>query len=162
MPHNAKDRKGALARNDLGWWLQDTSLFIQKDPQPLPPSHSHLVSDQDLQISTWNFFFEVQMFYLRRYLNASFPPLHTYYDTEFNCSAPSVANLLNFFLLVFAYVGKFFFVFCLFRATPAAYGGSQAKGPIGAAASGLHHSHSNTGFELHLRPTPQLTAMPDP
>ena len=26
----------------------------------------------------------------------------------------------------------------------------------------LHHSHSNAGSELHLRPTPQLTAMPDP
>ena len=35
------------------------------------------------------------------------------------------------------------FVFCLFRATPAAYGGSQARGLIGAVATGLHHSHSN-------------------
>ena len=25
-----------------------------------------------------------------------------------------------------------------------AYGGSQARGQIGAAAAGLHHSHSNT------------------
>ena len=35
------------------------------------------------------------------------------------------------------------FVFCLFRF--AAYGGSQARGPIGAVAAGLHHSHSNMG-----------------
>ena len=34
----------------------------------------------------------------------------------------------------------FFFLFCLFKATPMAYGGSQARGPIGAAAAGLHHS----------------------
>ena len=34
--------------------------------------------------------------------------------------------------------------FCLFRATPKAYGGSQARGPTGAAAAGLHHSHSST------------------
>ena len=43
-----------------------------------------------------------------------------------------------------------------------AYGGSQARGRTGAAAAGLCHSHSNVGSELHLRPTPQRTAMPDP
>ena len=53
-------------------------------------------------------------------------------------------------------------VFCLFRATPAAHGGSQARGPIGAEAAGLSHSHSNVRSEPHLRPTPQLTAMLDP
>ena len=37
----------------------------------------------------------------------------------------------------------FFFVFCLLRATPTAYGGSQARGPVGALATSLHHSHSN-------------------
>ena len=30
-----------------------------------------------------------------------------------------------------------FLFFCLFRATPAAYGSFQAKGQIGAAAAGL-------------------------
>ena len=41
---------------------------------------------------------------------------------------------------------SFFFclVFCLYRAIPAAYGGSQARGLIGAAAAGPHHSHSNS------------------
>ena len=47
-------------------------------------------------------------------------------------------------------------------AAPAAYGGSQARGPIGAVATGLHQSHSNAGSELCLQPTPQLTAIPDP
>ena len=58
----------------------------------------------------------------------------------------------------------FFCLFCLrfFRATPMAYGGSQARGPIGAVATGLCHSHSNARSELHLRPTPQLKAQPDP
>ena len=56
----------------------------------------------------------------------------------------------------------FFFFFFLFRATDVAYGDSQARGQIGAMAAGLHHSHSNTGSELHLRYTPQLMAMPDP
>ena len=39
-----------------------------------------------------------------------------------------------------------FFVFVfglLFRAAPAAYGSSQARGGIGAAADGLYCSHSN-------------------
>ena len=33
--------------------------------------------------------------------------------------------------------------FGLFRAAPAAYGSSQARGRVGATAAGLHHSHSN-------------------
>ena len=54
----------------------------------------------------------------------------------------------------------FFTFFCLFRATPEAYGDSQARGLIGAVAVSLHHSHSHihTRFEPHLRLTPQLTA----
>ena len=65
----------------------------------------------------------------------------------------------------------FFFVFCLFVvvvvivaiswAAPAAYGGSQARGRIGAVATGLRQSHSNAGSEPRLQPTPQLTATPD-
>ena len=49
-----------------------------------------------------------------------------------------------------------------FRATPAAHGGSQARGRIGATAAGLHHSQSNAGSEPRLRPTPQRTATQDP
>ena len=44
----------------------------------------------------------------------------------------------------------FFFVFCLFRAALKAYRGSQARGPVGAVAAGLCHSHSNTGSQPHL------------
>ena len=54
----------------------------------------------------------------------------------------------------------FVFLFLLFRAIPAAYGGSQAGGQIGAVAAILLHSHSNARSEL--RPTPQLMATPDP
>ena len=50
--------------------------------------------------------------------------------------------------------------FHFFRVTPEADGGSQARGPIGAAAAaGLHHSHTNTRSEprlpsiLQLQPT---------
>ena len=59
----------------------------------------------------------------------------------------------------------FFSFFCLFAiswAAPVAYGGLQARGPIGAVAAGLHQSHGNKGSELHLQPIPQLTATLDP
>ena len=55
----------------------------------------------------------------------------------------------------------FFFLFAFSRATPAAYGGSQARGGIGAVAAGLRQSHSNSGSEPRLQPTPQLMAVPD-
>ena len=60
------------------------------------------------------------------------------------------------------YVYILLFFFCLFRATPATYGGSQAKGLIGAIAAGLHHSHGNARSKPCLQPTSQLMAMPDP
>ena len=37
----------------------------------------------------------------------------------------------------------FLFLFVCFRAASAAYGSSQARGLIGAAAASLRHSHSN-------------------
>ena len=50
--------------------------------------------------------------------------------------------------------------FCLLRAAPTAYGGSQARGLIRATVASL--GHSNRGSEVHLRPTPQHTETPDP
>ena len=47
------------------------------------------------------------------------------------------------------------FCFVFFRAASVAYGGSQARGPIGAVVAGLRQSHSNVGSELHLQSTPQ-------
>ena len=50
-----------------------------------------------------------------------------------------------------------FIIFCLFAiswAAPAAYGGSQARGPIGTVAAGLRQNHSNVGSEPRLQPTP--------
>ena len=59
---------------------------------------------------------------------------------------------------MYFYLIIYLFYFCHFRAAPVAYGSSQAKGGIGAAAAGLHHNPSNAASELHLRPIPQLTA----
>jgi len=56
-----------------------------------------------------------------------------------------------------------FVLFCfVFRAAPVAYGSSQARGHIRAAAAGLHHSHNNPGSKPSLQPMLQLTAMLDP
>ena len=74
----------------------------------------------------------------------------------------SVQFLITFLLL--SWMSSFFvlFLFLFFRATHVAHGGSQARGRIGAGAPSLRHSHSKARSELHLWPTPQLTAMPDP
>ena len=53
-------------------------------------------------------------------------------------------------------------IFFSFTAAPAAYGSSQVRGWIRAAAKGQCHSHGNTGSKMHLQPTPQLAATPDP
>ena len=69
---------------------------------------------------------------------------------------------IQFYLLIYLFIYLFIFVFLLFLwAAPAAYGGSQARGRIGAVATGLRQSHSNAGSEPRLQPTPQLTATPD-
>ena len=73
------------------------------------------------------------------------------------------------FLSLFYFIYFLSFVFSSFVvvvvaiswAAPTAYGGSQARGRIRAAAAGLHHSHSNAESEPRLQPTPQFTAMPD-
>ena len=67
---------------------------------------------------------------------------------------PNLRSKLKMTVQVIIYL--FIFVFCLFRAAPAAYGGSQARGLIGAVAAGHSHSHSNAGSEPRLQPTPQL------
>jgi len=69
------------------------------------------------------------------------------------------AVLADLQILLFIYLFIYFFVF---KATPVAYGGSQARGLIGATAASLCHRHSHAGTELSLRPTTQLMATPDP
>ena len=43
-----------------------------------------------------------------------------------------------------------------------AYGDFQARGLIRAVAASLYQSHSNARSELHLQPTSQVMAIPDP
>ena len=51
-------------------------------------------------------------------------------------------------------ISSFFVVVVgLFRVTHVAYGNSQARALIGAAAACLHHTHSNAGSKSHLQHT---------
>ena len=45
---------------------------------------------------------------------------------------------LNYFIIIFNFI--YLFTALLFMTAPAAYGGSQARGPLGATAAGLCHS----------------------
>ena len=61
---------------------------------------------------------------------------------EGSVSPKTVTNSNNSFSV-------FLFILLFFRATPAAYVSSQAKGQIGAAGAGLHRSHCNTRDLTH-------------
>ena len=63
---------------------------------------------------------------------------------RFHCA--TMGTLLVSFILFYLFI----LVFCLFRATPMAYGGPQTRGLIGAVATGLHQSHSNARSKPHL------------
>ena len=82
-------------------------------------------------------------------------------------SNPPPGSTSYLFYFITFYFILFYFIFCLLSSLGCicimwSYGGSQAKGWIGASAAGLHHSHSNLGSEPCLQPTPQHTTTPDP
>ena len=69
----------------------------------------------------------------------------------------SVIHLFNDSIFIYL------FVFCLFfRAAPAAYGDSQARGLIRAVATAYARATATPESEPCLRPPPQLPAMLDP
>ena len=57
---------------------------------------------------------------------------------------------------------SFLFFLAFFRASPKAYGVSQARSLIRATVVGLYHSHSNARSEPHVQSTPQFMATLDP
>ena len=102
-------------------------------------------------------FHPFRLFFLHNYqhirnLFLSLNNIHVYMSMSYHTLRSSLLFYFYFFI----------FIFLLFRVTLAAYGGSQARSPIGATTAGLHHNHSNIRPELCLRPTPQFTATLDP
>ena len=109
--------------------------------------------------------------YVIRFTRKTICPERSYgYLTDFQNLLQSVlqAHHINFFfqvrlipplpnLEIISQCSSFFFLsFVFFGLHPwKEDGGSQAKGLIGAVASGLLHSHSNASSELHLQTTPQ-------
>ena len=73
-----------------------------------------------------------------------------------------VENNLVFIKYVFFFI--FFAFFFFFRATPTAYGSSQAKGRIGAVAASLHHSTTmwDPSHICDLHHSSQQCRIPDP
>ena len=71
----------------------------------------------------------------------------------FNCSLVELQCCVNLcytakwlsYTCIHSFSYSFLFFLLPFRATPAAYGGYQARGLIRAITTGLHHSHSNLG-----------------
>uniref|UniRef100_A0A8D1KG20 Adenosine deaminase n=1 Tax=Sus scrofa TaxID=9823 RepID=A0A8D1KG20_PIG len=60
-----------------------------------------------------------------------------------------------------AFLAKFDYYMPAIASAPVAYGSSQVRCRIGAAAAGLRHSHSSLGSEPRLQPAPQLMAVGD-
>ena len=87
------------------------------------------------------------------------------YRIGFGCWFFNFSFKCIWFFFFFAFsiiIITIFYLFAVSWAFPAAYGGSQARGWIGAVVAGLCQSHSNVGSRPHLQPTPQLRATLDP
>ena len=86
-----------------------------------------------------------EMFFIpETFLTSPFMPLSSSESLHENFPC---FHLLGSFLFFIYFL---FFVFLPFLGPlPAAYGGSQAGGLIGAVAADLHHSHSHTGSLTH-------------
>ena len=69
-------------------------------------------------------------------------------------AATPIQSLAKGVAIKFMYLFTYLLICHLFRASPTAYGISQARGRLGAVAAGLHHSHSSVGSKPHLRTTP--------
>ena len=90
---------------------------------------------------------------------ADWPLCRTHRKKLTTCAPNSVVHWTKKVHFSFAF---FFLIFRSLRFTLTAYGDSQARGLIGAVATGLCQSHRNARSEPRLQPTPQLTATPDP
>jgi len=76
---------------------------------------------------------------------------------------PPLFSLNYFGFRAIQWLASSFLVFILFfRAKPAAYEGSQARGLIRAVAPSLHHSHNKAGHVCNLHHSSQQSRIPNP
>ena len=142
------------------FWISDYCVLLHSTPKMLPFSFDFYPPGIDFSVGCkvdTQFLFPLPQVYFY-VVTLSIENLSLFVHLFSVISQVSTYVQVWFFFFFFF----FFLVFCLFRPTPAAYGGSQARGLIRAAVANLRHSHNNTGSKLRLQPTPQLTAMPDP
>ena len=86
-----------------------------------------------------------------QYLDNANPVMHRGSYTHVHWEAQQTQSPFSFYFILLLLLLLFFF--CLFRATPVAYAGSQVRGLIGAFAAGLGQSHSNAWSKPHMGPT---------
>ena len=77
------------------------------------------------------------------------PPVREYFQKSLHCIFYSL-NFFTLFDLNCFFCLIFVFLFFFLMASPTAYGSSQARGGIGVAAAGLHHSHRKARSKLPL------------
>ena len=80
-------------------------------------------------------------------------------ESSLHLSSSYIPIYLLFLYPFYFHYYYYYFFFFFFRAVPMAYGSSQVRDQIGAAAAGRHHSSARS--KQHLRLMPQL-ATPDP
>ena len=147
--------RGVLRTTDLDQWWQMQTGYVNNPPRcaftstpnlspkqmslinhgPTPPSIDLDILSPAHQTATMDLFF----------WNFLLTPVQT------PLSAP-----LQYFILFD------FLIFYFFEGCTCSIWRFPGYGRIGAAAAGLHHSHSNARSEPHLWPIPQLMAIPDP
>ena len=158
-----------LRRKKLFWW--GAYLWNAEVPRPgitpLPQQWQHQVPNplshqRTPETKKKKFFFKF-VFWPRLYVKVpgpgiESPPQQQPEPLRWQCwifhwlSYKRILTLI-IVIVILTFEQVFFFFFFL-RSTPLPYGGSHARGWIGAAAAGLPHNHSNTGSELCLQPTP--------
>ena len=85
-----------------------------------------------------------------------------YSEAPFHYKIPGPWITLVFIFFIFIIFFNFLAFWLFLGPLPRHMEIPRLGGLIKAVATGLHQSHRNSGSELHLQPTPQLAAMPDP
>ena len=120
--------------------LKTRHIFVSLQPQPCILKPGGLCPVSPLCTTAWKLSLGYK---LGQTWGSLFPASRLYHSSlpGGHCLKKSLLHIVCLFLFYFIF---YFLKFWLFKAAPMAYGSSQARGPIGASAAGLHHSHSHS------------------